>query len=161
MRETDYLIQRIGYNILTIICSSRIQTLMKGLSPAYIRTGVDMSVFSEEPSRIFTKSGLPLPLHVFSCKYSTCGFLLPVHNKDILKIETTNGLFLILASQVDNFVRVARSVKFKILFDLNLQLRYGTQWDPTNTIKLPGYISKMNYQDVFNFELGNGKYLGV
>ena len=72
------------------------------------------------------------------------------------KIETANILFLISASQVDNFVRVARSVKFKILFDLNLQLRYGTQWDPTNTIKLLGYISKMNYQDVFNFELGNG-----
>ena len=63
---------------------------------------------------------------------------------------------MISASQVDNFVKVARSVNFKILLDLNLQLRYGTQWDPTNTIKLLGYISKMNYQDVFSFELGNG-----
>ena len=43
--------------------------------------------------------------------------------------------------------------------DMNLQLRYGIQWDPTNAAKLLGYIKKMNYQDVFNFEMGNGKYM--
>ena len=64
---------------------------MKGLSPAYIRTGVDMSVFSEEPSRIFAKSELPLPLHVFSCKYSTCGFLLPVHNISSIPLVIWKG----------------------------------------------------------------------
>ena len=40
--------------------------------------------------------------------------------------------------------------------DMNLQVRYGIQWDPTNAAKLLGYIKKMNYQDVFNFEMGNG-----
>ena len=62
---------------------------------------------------------------------------------------------MISASQVDKFVKGARIVNFKILLDLNLQLKF-TQWDPTNTIKLLGYINKMNYQDVLNFELGNG-----
>ena len=50
-----------------------------------------------------------------------------------------------------------RTVNYKLLFDLNLQLRYGIQWDPTNTASLLGYVNKMKYHDVFNFELGNGK----
>ena len=49
-----------------------------------------------------------------------------------------------------------REINYKLLFDLNLQLRYGTQWDPTNTANLLGYVNKMKYHDVFNFELGNG-----
>ena len=50
-----------------------------------------------------------------------------------------------------------RTVNFKLLFDLNLLLRYGTQWDPTNAVQLLGYVNKMKYHEVFNFELGNGK----
>ena len=49
------------------------------------------------------------------------------------------------------------STNFKLLFDLNIQLRYGAQWDPTNTANFLGYVDKMKYHDVFNFELGNGK----
>ena len=58
---------------------------------------------------------------------------------------------------MDNLVKLMRSTNFKLLLDLNLQLRYGIQWDPTNTADLLGYVNKMKYHDVFNFELGNGK----
>ena len=61
------------------------------------------------------------------------------------------------ATDVDNLVKLMRTVNFKFLLDLNLQLRYGTQWDPTNTANLLGYINRMKYHDVFNFELGNGR----
>ena len=50
-----------------------------------------------------------------------------------------------------------RNTNFKLLLDLNLQLRYGIQWDPTNTADLLGYVNKMKYHDVLNFELGNGE----
>ena len=42
--------------------------------------------------------------------------------------------------------------------DLDCQLRYGTQWDPTNAAELFAYIKQKGYQDVFNVELGNGKF---
>ena len=45
--------------------------------------------------------------------------------------------------------------------DLNLQLRYGTEWDPTNAISLLGHINAMGYKEVFNFELGNGKSFSI
>ena len=65
----------------------------------------------------------------------------------------------ISATDVDNLVNLMRTVNYKLLFDLNLLLRYGIQWDPTNTADLLGYVNKMKYHDVFNFELGNGKIL--
>ena len=49
-----------------------------------------------------------------------------------------------------------RKTNFKFLMDLNLQLRYGIQWNPTNAASLLTYVRRMNYSDVFNFELGNG-----
>lgn len=52
-----------------------------------------------------------------------------------------------------------RATNIKFLLDLNLQQRYGIQWNPTNTATLLGYITKMKYQDVFHFELGNGKLI--
>ena len=63
------------------------------------------------------------------------------------------------ATDIDNLVKLVRSANFKLLLDLNLQERYGIQWDPTNTAELLGYITRNNYQDVLNFELGNGNQL--
>ena len=60
------------------------------------------------------------------------------------------------ATDIDNLVKLVRSANFKLLLDLNLQERYGIQWDPSNTADLLGYITRNNYQDVLNFELGNG-----
>ena len=51
-----------------------------------------------------------------------------------------------------------RNTNFKLLLDLNLQQRYGIQWDPSNTAELLGYITRNKYQDVLNFELGNGTH---
>ena len=65
--------------------------------------------------------------------------------------------FVFEETDVDNLVKLMRTVNFKLLLDLNLQLRHGTQWDPTNTANLLGYVNRMKYHDVFNFELGNGK----
>ena len=61
-----------------------------------------------------------------------------------------------VATDIDNLVKLVRSANFKLLLDLNLQERYGIQWDPSNTADLLGYITRNNYQDVLNFELGNG-----
>ena len=62
----------------------------------------------------------------------------------------------LIASDIDNMVMLMRKTNFKFLMDLNLQLRYGIQWNPTNAASLLAYVRKMNYSDVFNFELGNG-----
>ena len=62
----------------------------------------------------------------------------------------------LIASDIDNMVMLMRKTNFKFLMDLNLQLRYGIQWNPTNAASLFAYVRKMNYSDVFNFELGNG-----
>ena len=70
-------------------------------------------------------------------------------------------ILIILATDVDNLVKLVRNTNFKLLFDLNLQLRYGIQWDPTNTVDLLGYVSKMKNHDVFNFELGNGEVFSL
>ena len=61
-----------------------------------------------------------------------------------------------IASDIDNMVMLMRKTNFKFLMDLNLQLRYGIQWNPTNAASLFSHVRKMNYTDVFNFELGNG-----
>ncbi len=44
----------------------------------------------------------------------------------------------------------------RLILDLDLQLRMGAQWDPSNTLQLLKYIRDRKYGDVFNFELGNG-----
>ena len=78
----------------------------------------------------------------------------------IPKPSTTPTIFsamTISATDVDNLVNLMRTVSYKLLFDLNLLLCYGIQWDPTNTADLLGYVNEMKYHDVFNFELGNGK----
>ena len=64
--------------------------------------------------------------------------------------------FSLPASDIDNIVMLMRKTNFKFLLDLNLQLRYGIQCNPTNAASLLAYVKKMNYSDVFNFELGNG-----
>ena len=66
-------------------------------------------------------------------------------------------LFHVTAKNIDNFVELARNSNMKILFDLNILLRHGKQYNPVNANNLIMYVKKMNYQHVFNFELGNGK----
>ncbi len=54
-------------------------------------------------------------------------------------------------------VKILRDAKIKFMFDMNLQLRYGTQWDPTNAASLLRYVKDKGYDDIFNFEMGNGE----
>ena len=44
----------------------------------------------------------------------------------------------------------------RYLHDFNLQLRYGTQWDPTNTLAMINHIRSKGLGDNLDFELGNG-----
>ena len=45
----------------------------------------------------------------------------------------------------------------RYLHDFNLQLRYGTQWDPTNAIAVINHIRSKGLGDNLDFELGNGR----
>ena len=53
--------------------SPRVQTLMRGLSPAYLRFGgspADWVVFSNEPEEVFEKSaGVAKMLHTYNSEY--------------------------------------------------------------------------------------------
>ena len=55
-------------------------------------------------------------------------------------------------------VKLTRSTGSRFLIDLDLQLRYGKQWDPTNAIAMMQYMAEMNYGDNIDFELGNGLF---
>ena len=55
-------------------------------------------------------------------------------------------------------VNLTRSTGSRFLIDLDLQLRYGKQWDPTNAIAMMQYMAKMNYGDNIDFELGKGVF---
>ena len=58
-------------------------------------------------------------------------------------------------------VKLTRSTGSRFLIDLDLQLRYGKQWDPTNAIAMMQYMAKMNYGDNIDFELGNGLFFEI
>ena len=45
----------------------------------------------------------------------------------------------------------------RLLFDLNLQHRLGTQWDPSHAIRLFEYCREKGYGKILDWELGNGK----
>ncbi len=106
--------------------SPRVQTLLRGLSPGYFRLGggsADHVVYTNEPPEIF---------------------------KELTK---GNPLLTINDTDIDILVKLVRKTGYKLLYDLNLQLRYGSQWDPTNAAELLAYIRKKGYQDVFNFQV--------
>ena len=62
-----------------------------------------------------------------------------------------------LGNDVDQLIKLTRSIKVRLLLDLDLQLRFGTQWDPTNAVRLLKYIKSQGYGENVDFELGNGK----
>ena len=66
-------------------------------------------------------------------------------------------IFVVLLDEdFDNMINFTRATGAKLLFDLNLQLRYGRDWDPTNAMHFMRYIEDHNYGDSIDFELGNG-----
>jgi len=54
---------------------------------------------------------------------------------------------------------LVRGTGLRLLFDLNMQLRFGMQWDPTNAIELMNISSQMQMGESVDLELGNGEYL--
>ena len=65
----------------SILCSSsspRVETLLKGLSPAYLRLGgtsADYVVYSNEPVEVFENSGVSPPLHTYTSEYTIHYFI--------------------------------------------------------------------------------------
>ena len=55
-----------------------------------------------------------------------------------------------------NLVQLASSTGIRLLFDLNLQLRFGQQWDPSNAIELFEFFTSQGFCDNIDWELGNG-----
>ena len=63
----------------------------------------------------------------------------------------------ISAHDWDTFINFTRSTGARFLYDFNLQLRYGEQWDPTNAIATLEYLVSKGYGENIDFELGNGE----
>ena len=68
---------------------------------------------------------------------------------------------LLSDDDLDNMINFTRSTGAKLLYDLNLQLRYGSDWNPTNAMEMMRYIEKKGYGDSIDFELGNGAFPDV
>ncbi len=73
-----------------------------------------------------------------------------------IKLSKSPRLSSLKKSDIDNLVNLVRKVNYKLLIDLNLQLRYGTQWDPSNAatllavshfIQRPGMVYWFNFAD--------------
>ena len=112
----------------------RVLTLARGLSPAILRYGgtdADWQTFAK--TNTMATNARP------SMSSST-------HDEP----EVT-----ILPKDVDNLRNLAVQAGGKLLFDLNIQLRYGKMWDPDNAIQLMKYIVERDYGDDIDFELGN------
>ena len=60
-----------------------------------------------------------------------------------------------LNQDIDNLHSLAKSAGGKLLYDLNIQLRLGSGWDPTNAYLLLKYIQRRGYARDMAFELGN------
>lgn len=56
-----------------------------------------------------------------------------------------------------DLVELTLSIGGRLLFDLNLQQRFGQQWDPTNAIELLEFFTQNGYGHNVDFELGNGR----
>lgn len=65
----------------------------------------------------------------------------------------------VLEQDVDDLVSATRETGTRLLYDINLQLRFGRQWNPNNAVALLDYIQQKGYGDNLDFELGNGWYL--
>ena len=54
-------------------------------------------------------------------------------------------------------VRLANATGSRLLYDLNLQMRDGSQWSPLNTMELLQFAVYEGLAGLVDFELGNGK----
>ena len=64
--------------------------------------------------------------------------------------------FCVSAKQWESMLRLTKKAGVRYLHDFNLQLRFGTQWDPSNAIAVINHIRLKGLADNLDFELGNG-----
>jgi len=107
--------------------SQKLLTLVHSLAPSIIRIGGSGASYSffNAPQQAFDAAKLK-PAPVLLDK------------DDVVKLVT-----------------FTRAVGARLLLDLNLQQRYGEQWDPSNAIQLMDFCTAQKYGENIDFELGN------
>lgn len=107
--------------------SPRVHTLMKALSPALLRIGGTSAdwLFYNEPIEV------------------------------IYPLKLLPSAHVMMWYDIQKLVELVRSTGNRLLFGLNLQVRFGTQWDPSNALELIKYCSRMGYCENIDWELGN------
>ena len=75
------------------------------------------------------------------------------------KVFIVIAFVLLAAYQWDQLNNFTRTVGWNLLFDLNVLLRRGNEWDSSNALELMEYSIKKNYTWNLNFELGNGRFV--
>src|SRR4051794_18037782 len=60
----------------------------------------------------------------------------------------------LIGAKLDQLYNFSKNAGWSLIFDLNLMLRSGDKWDPSNSQDFINYTSSKGYE--MNFELGNG-----
>ena len=60
-------------------------------------------------------------------------------------------------ADVSSLYKFTESTGLRLLFDLNVLLRNGTSWDPTNPRQLLEFMRDQKMTDNLDLQLGNGK----
>jgi heparanase len=133
-----------------------IEPLAKELAPSYLRFGgtqADALIFQEKADLNFViEVPTPCPARADSTRiwhnFTFTGF--PKRTKYIIL-----NLFQHLGHQLDQIYNFAKNTGMRFIFDLNMVLRSGSRWDPSNAIRLIEYAKRRGYD--LDFELGNGR----
>ncbi|XP_072177281.1 heparanase-like [Diadema setosum] len=115
--------------------SQRFHTAARGLSPAVFRIGGALADFT---------------------RFEDVNDEGSLHGKKKQKKKSKKLFFYSLCGTAhtwDKLNEFARSVGWEIAFCLNVLLRNGSDWDPTNAVKLIEYTAKKGYQVLWS--LGN------
>ncbi|ELT88779.1 hypothetical protein CAPTEDRAFT_185929 [Capitella teleta] len=107
--------------------SPKLHNLMRGLSPALLRVG-----------------GSPADWLFFDVPYS-------VLNATKLSPQP----IILTKTDWDDMVQLTLATDNRLLFDLNLQQRFGLQWDTSQAIRLFEYCRQKGYGKNLDWELGN------
>lgn len=107
--------------------SPKIYTLLAAISPAMLRVG-----------------GSPADWLFFNKPFDVIG-----------NLDLKPSAIVMTKMDITNLVGLTKSTGNRLLFDLNLQLRFGLQWNPTNAIELLEFCSEMGFGDNMDWELGN------
>ncbi|XP_078588333.1 heparanase-like isoform X1 [Branchiostoma floridae x Branchiostoma japonicum] len=141
--------------LLSLLRSERFQTLAAGLAPAFLRLGgtaEDFLIF-EPTEEDITKlaSGPELDICALSkndsTKWEGLGFEANVTEKKVFKNFTMSEV------EWDHLNSFTRCVGYDFIFGLNVLLRNGSLWDPSNAQLLLNYTAARGFK--VNWELGN------